>query len=128
MVAFLLPPLGSDENAPAISQRFNEVDGDLFKISESHGESMNGMVLNLDKEKMCAIFFCDDDPGSKFLVYIYIFQVSKLPKQQPRTKHLQMGSRVIHKDFLSVTCLHKGFYHLDECGCDLPNLIGAFYM
>ena len=79
MEAFLLPPPGSNENAPVFYQMFNEVDDDLYKIDRFSYEINGGLVLNLDKEKMCAILSCGGNPEHNFLVYIYIFQVSKLP-------------------------------------------------
>ena len=130
MEAFLLPPPGSNENAPVLCQMFNEVDDDLSKIDEFSYEIDGGLVLNLDKEKMCAIFSCGGNPEHNFLVYIYIFQVSKLP-EQPRTKRikrLQTDFRPILKDFLPVTCLHKGFYYLNKPGFDFPLITGAFYL
>ena len=53
--------------------------------------------------------------STTFLVYICIFQVSKLPEQPriKRIKRLQTDFRPILKDFLSVSCLHKGFYYLN---------------
>ena len=79
MEAFLLPPPGSNENAPVFYQMFNEVDDDLYKIHRFLYEINGGLVLNLDKEKMCAIFSYGGNPEHNFLVYIYIFKVSKLP-------------------------------------------------
>ena len=79
MEAFLIPPPGSNENAPVFCYMFHEVDDDLSKIHEFSYEIAGGLVFNLDKEKMRTIFSCGGNSELNFLVYIYIFQVSKFP-------------------------------------------------
>ncbi|CBI15177.3 unnamed protein product, partial [Vitis vinifera] len=136
MEAFLFPPPESGEDAPVLFQKFEEVECDLSKIAKCHWRIGDGLVLNLGKEKMCAIFPGHCNPNHNFLVYIFIFQVSKLPsnEQQHPTKRAKRakGPKICleptPKDFISVTCLHKGCYNLDEFGYDYPRPTGAFCM
>lgn len=138
MEAFLFPPPESGEDAPVLCQKFKEVDDDLSKIAKSQWTIRDGLVLNLGKEKMCAIFPGQCHPNHQFLVYIFIFQVSKLPsneqhptkraKRAKRTKGPKICLEPTPKDFISITCLHKGCYNLDEFGYDFPRLTGAFCM
>ena len=109
------------------------MDDDLFKIDAFHSMVGNGLVLNLGKEKMCAMFPCHGNHNHRFLVYIFIFQVSKpssTEQQHPtkRAKGPKICPESIPEDFISITCLHKGLYNLDEFGYDLPCTTAAFYM
>ncbi|RVW90549.1 hypothetical protein CK203_030917 [Vitis vinifera] len=138
MEAFLFPPPESGEDAPVLCQKFKEVDDDLSKIAKSQWTIREGLVLNLGKEKMCAIFPGQCHPNHQFLVYIFIFKFPNchpmnniLPSKpsepsEPRAPEYVLSQH--QKDFISITCLHKGCYNLDEFGYDFPRLTGAFCM
>ncbi|KAL6325781.1 hypothetical protein AAG906_026610 [Vitis piasezkii] len=79
------PPPESGEDAPVLFQKFEEVECDLSKIAKCHWRIGDGLVLNLGKEKMCAIFHGHCNPNHNFLVYIFIF---KFPNCRPMNNNI----------------------------------------